>query len=543
MESGERQKKRIRVPRQKDSNGNPIPHKHVHKSKLYKHKNGDLAYGSEIPESTNAVSYYPNTTGDVTSISLTTHNSTNDSKSSKHSHKSKQSSSSKNSSYTVKSGKRVIHYDPESPEFNGKPLHILDNLSDLYYDSADGDDFAQLEKDKKFSPQKSLKPDMRFRGRHYMDTTTMSESTIDTVPSTAPTTSENEIKSRSISSFSTSDSNNFMNSSHSTQTSEGGESKGKSRSSKHRDSANSSMSSNSKSLNQYQLGQMKPTEVQYSLFDEYASGKAITRIDDIILTQEGDSTIDSDYIPARPHEDNQLDDAEEASGVYIEASDTGYDYIGVDPDTETIPTNAIPVEPTDKVYYGTNMETDGLVTVEEFVSATSGSAEFVEDMTASDGQVLVEVTDTSNLNNDNTIDVLNKKDFDKKYEYAKSVRSAVVNRKDNSSIYSSKVGAQSVKVKPTDNKKLESKPEEKESETSYESISTLEKTHDSEESPAPVEIPQNNQNEQKSSVKSQNDIESIVEEEEEEEEEDDYEEKDEEDEEEEGYEEDSADDM
>lgn len=479
MESKDRTKKRIRVTRQLDENGNPIPHRHQHSSKLYKHADGELAYASEVPESTNAISYYPNTTGDVTSISLTTQTST---KESKHSKSTRRLVKSKNNASSTKSKRRKLHYDPESPEFRGKPIHVLDNLSDLYYDSADGDDFAQLERDQKFNPQRSLKPDPRYRGKHYMDTTTMSESTIDTVPSTAPpTATERDLKSNGFDTYASTTTEQ-----NTTESFETASDDGENKSRRQRDPSRSSRSDRSyksyskKSFNPSDYGQLRPSGMEYSLFDEYAAGKAITKLEDIILTQDAESTVDSEYIPARPEvpREIELDPAREASGVYIEASDPSYDYIGVE-EGEEIPENAVEVAPAEKSYYGANIETDGLVTVEEFVSATSGSAEFVEDPNNPNGQVLIEVTQTSSVD-DSTIDVIAKPEFQKKYEYAKSVYSSI-SKKDNSSIAKSVKSTSKSEYTPSSKKEstaeelsISIKNKQESIEKSEESMSTLE---------------------------------------------------------------------
>ena len=346
--STERRKHKVRVPRKLDENGNPVPHRHFHANKLHKHQNGDYTTNTN-PNSTEAISLYPNTTKDVTSFSNTTIMENEKGKGRHRKHDRHGKGNEKKYVYRAKNGKR-LHIDKMAGDFRGRPLHIFENLDVVNYDSAAGDDFALLERERDFDPKRILKENPKFRGRHFVDTTTYSASTIDTgmtVPSTVEDTEGPPRTKQTFTSFmgSTREQDSTYNTDEIKLTTE---------SSRSVQTYHPDAEQRKRELKDpfhqpklpYSLEDLVPQQIQYSLFDQYEAGNAITKLEDIVIDDGVSTTVDSFYAPPEP------------SNEYT--------------------------------------------TIEEFISASPGSAGYIQDDTNTEAETLVEVTRTTVTNTTST---------------------------------------------------------------------------------------------------------------------------------------------
>ena len=345
--STERRKHKVRVPRKLDENGNPVPHRHFHANKLHKHPNGNYTTNTN-PNSTEAISLYPNTTKDVTSFSNTSILEKEKEKEKRRHRKRDKNGKGKEKRYVyrAKNGKR-LHIDKMAGDFRGRPLHIFESLDFVNYDSAAGDDFAQLERERDFDPKRILKENPKFRGKHFVDTTTYSASTIDTGLTVPSTVEDTEGPPRTKQTFTS-----FMGSTreldYSTYNSD--EIKLTTESSKSVQTYHPDAEQRKRELKDpfnkpklpYSLEDLVPQQIQYSLFDQYEQGNAITKLEDIVIDDGVSTTVDSFYVPPEP------------SNEYT--------------------------------------------TMEEFISASTGSAEYVQDDTNTEAETLVSVTRTTVTN-------------------------------------------------------------------------------------------------------------------------------------------------
>lgn len=421
MSTTESSKKRVRVPRKLGPDGQPLPHRHEHKSRVMKHSNGRIAPTTEYSETSNASEVFPATTYDVNStISSVSITKTND----------KQAKRDKKEHSRVKKWRRA-HVDPLSVLPNNKPLHIFENLKDLEtIDSSRGDPFRDLEKDKKFDPTMRKS---KFMGHGIADTTTYSGSELESVDPDITTITYSDVEggprtSQSFTSFMGPSTTATTIPTTTTEPSvipiEKGEMTLKKK---------MKLDPFNPPKNGIDCSQLYPPREENDLYSQFLAGKAVTLISDIVWDEPQEPEPD---LKPEPEPEPQIEADTEFTSTYIEVSDTSADFarVPINGSDEAPPSGAFKVEPAPGSYYAefvkaggasytavannqndnsVNLTNNDLTTVEEFVSATIGSAQFVEAGSETGAMTFVEVTATE-TDDDRapTIHLVGKEEFD-----------------------------------------------------------------------------------------------------------------------------------
>jgi len=301
-------RKKVKVSRPTDRLGNPVPHKHLHKEKVYKLINGfvgkiDNVKNIEEAEEMNA----------VLSTALTDFET-----------------SSSHQYINVSKKTNVPIYDKASIGPNKRPLHILQNRKDLEDDDSD-DPFSQF-------PDNFECPISNESRFITQDSDSYSDSNIEDDDSDIIS---NLIKMK-----------------------------------------NKSKSTNIKSDDDDSIESLDNKEKPNILVDSQANEEIL-----------------------------------ESTGIYIQVTDTDADFIEVDEHEEDHSIKPIPVEQTELLFISQNISTDDCTIVEELVTASPESAEFVEVSSTNEGVMeFIEVSVSSESNSieslePDTVQIMNNEEY------------------------------------------------------------------------------------------------------------------------------------
>ena len=288
-------RRKIKVPRKYDQNGNLLPHKHQHKSKNESNLLTNLNNNFKTP-----------------------------------------------------------NFDQITLGHNKKPIHIFDNLKDFI----DDDPFSQFPDDFQISITKENK----FCQNDDEQSDSILESYSD---------EENQnYNPRSTQSFTSFNKDDIISSNSSVIPYKN----------KHKIDP-FKIIKNEKQNNFY------PKKSSSTLIKQFLSKKPITKIKDNESINE--------TIPTT-----------ESTGIYIKVTDTDADFIEISSENSEInDKNIIKIEQTNQKFIGQNISTNNCTLVEELVTATEGSAEFIEASNDETGVLeFIEITDTNSTDENNAIE-------------------------------------------------------------------------------------------------------------------------------------------